>query len=203
MELRTMKMSELKPSPANPRQTLKPGDEDYESLKRSLDQFGYVEPIVWNERSGHVVGGHQRVTVLKEQGVSEVEVSVVDLSDAEERLLCLALNRVGGRWDRERLQTMLVEMTQQGVDLEATGFTALQVSRMVDAAGEKKKEPMYDLGLAPLEHYDFIMVVFEDARDWLVACNKLGIKKVRCERRHEQVGIGRVVKGTDLLNKLK
>lgn len=67
MEIREVPVEKLNPAAYNPRKDLKPGDPEYEKLKRSLDTFGCVEPIVWNERTGNVVGGHQRLKVLKNQ----------------------------------------------------------------------------------------------------------------------------------------
>lgn len=72
------KVSADKPKPAkyNPRKDLKPGGPEYEKLKRSIQEFGYVEPIVWNSRTGNVVGGHQKLKILKEQGFKEVDCVV-------------------------------------------------------------------------------------------------------------------------------
>jgi len=58
----------LNPAAYNPRRDLKPGDKDYEKLKRSIEEFGFVEPVVWNRRTGFVVGGHQRLKVLLDMG---------------------------------------------------------------------------------------------------------------------------------------
>ncbi|CAM5794058.1 hypothetical protein BBOR36S_03379 [Brevibacillus borstelensis] len=64
-------------NPYNPRIELQPGDLEYEKLKYSIEEFGYVEPIVWNERTGNLVGGHQQFKILvHEQGATEVEVSI-------------------------------------------------------------------------------------------------------------------------------
>ena len=63
--VRTIPISRINPAPYNPRLDLQPGDPDYEKLKRSLDTFGCVEPLVWNQRTGHLVGGHQRFKVLQ------------------------------------------------------------------------------------------------------------------------------------------
>ena len=70
----------------NPRVELQPGDAEYETLKRSLEQFGMVEPVVWNERTNRVVGGHQRLTVEAALGHEEVDVSVVDLDEIKEKV---------------------------------------------------------------------------------------------------------------------
>lgn len=69
MNLQKIAIDKLKLAKYNPRKDLKPGDPEYEKLKRSILEFGYVEPIVWNSRTGNVVGGHQRLKILKEQGL--------------------------------------------------------------------------------------------------------------------------------------
>ena len=66
--------------------------------KESLETFGCVEPIVWNKRTGNIVGGHQRFKVAKDLGYTEDNVVVVDLEDTQEKSLNLALNKVSGQW---------------------------------------------------------------------------------------------------------
>lgn len=61
MEIERRKVDELKAAEYNPRKDLRPGDAEYEKLKRSIQEFGYVEPVIWNKRTGTVVGGHQRL----------------------------------------------------------------------------------------------------------------------------------------------
>ena len=72
---------DLLPAEYNPRKDLKPGDAEYEKLKRSIEQFGYVEPVILNKTTGKVVVGHQRLKVLIVMGISEVECVVVELDD--------------------------------------------------------------------------------------------------------------------------
>jgi len=55
-----------------------------------------VEPIVWNKRTGNIVGGHQRLKVLLDMGMREVDCVVVDLDEAKEKALNLALNKIQG-----------------------------------------------------------------------------------------------------------
>ena len=110
MDIRKIPIDKLNPAPYNPRQDLQPGDPAYEKLSRSINEFGCVEPIVWNERTGNVVGGHQRLKVLRESGLSEVEASVVDLDPDREKALNLALNKITGSWDDTRLAELLREL---------------------------------------------------------------------------------------------
>jgi ParB-like chromosome segregation protein Spo0J len=86
-------ISELNPAKYNPRKDLKPGDPEYESLKKSMVEFDCVEPIIWNEASGNIVGGHQRIKVLEDLGYSEIEVSVVNLDD---QMCCHIRKNVNG-----------------------------------------------------------------------------------------------------------
>ena len=64
MQIEKKNVSQLLPADYNPRKDLKPGDKEYEKLKRSIEQFGYVEPVIWNATTSRVVGGHQRLKVL-------------------------------------------------------------------------------------------------------------------------------------------
>lgn len=70
------KIDELKPANYNPRKNLKPGDKEYEKLKKSITEFGYVEPVIYNKRTGIVVGGHQRLKVLKDLGYEEIDCRI-------------------------------------------------------------------------------------------------------------------------------
>lgn len=116
----------------NPRDDLQPGDPEYEKLKRSIEEFGYVEPIVWNVRSGNMVGGHQRYKILvNELGHTELDVSVVDLDEKQERLLNLALNKVSGRWNEEALASLLDELQAAGADLDLSGFEHMEIKQLL------------------------------------------------------------------------
>ena len=73
MQIEKIAVAELKAADYNPRKDLQPGDAEYEKLKRSIQEFGYVEPVIWNKRTGIVVGGHQRLKVMKDLGFTEVD----------------------------------------------------------------------------------------------------------------------------------
>lgn len=115
------KVADLKPAEYNPRKRLQPGDEEYERLKRSIETFGYVDPIIVNA-DGTVIGGHQRLYVLQELGYSEADVAVVDLSKQDEKALNIALNKISGEWDEEKLAAIFAELDLEGYELENTGF---------------------------------------------------------------------------------
>lgn len=125
MDIRLLKIAELKSAPYNPRITLRPGMPAYERLARSIDEFDLVQPIVWNETTGHVVAGHQRLEVLKQRGAVEVSAVVVALPLEREKALNVALNnaQVGGDWDPELLADLLTELSElPDFDATLTGF---------------------------------------------------------------------------------
>jgi ParB-like chromosome segregation protein Spo0J len=122
-EVRVLPVDRLVPAPYNPRKVLQATDPAYRKLERSIREFGLVEPLVWNERTGHVVGGHARLAILKAMGVTEVPVSVVSLSDAREKALNVVLNNqeAQSRYDPSRLAEVLDDLGQLP-ELELTGF---------------------------------------------------------------------------------
>ena len=123
-QIRILPIEQLLPAAYNPRRVLKPTDRAYRKLEKSLREFGLVEPLVWNERTGRVVGGHARLSILKAMGIAEVPVSVVNLSDAREKALNVMLNNqeAQGRYDPSRLADLLDEL-EELPELELTGFT--------------------------------------------------------------------------------
>ena len=87
MVIEKKKTADLLPAEYNPRKDLKPGDAEYEKLKRSVEQFGYVEPVIWNRTTGRVVGGHQRLKVLIDMGYTDVDCVVVQFSKQKQKAL--------------------------------------------------------------------------------------------------------------------
>lgn len=125
MILRELPLTELRPASYNPRRTLVPGDPGYERLARSLTEFSLVQPIVWNEQTGCIVSGHQRVAILKHRGAETAPVVVVSLPLEREKALNVALNNreVGGDWDNDKLVTLLTELEAlPDFDETLTGF---------------------------------------------------------------------------------
>ena len=97
-EIREVSIDKLIPFEENPRIISRHA---FTGLKRSIERFGCVEPIVWNEQTGHIVGGHQRYRVLLDAGAQNATVVVVTLSPEEERAANLTLNNpeIEGEWD--------------------------------------------------------------------------------------------------------
>lgn len=120
-------IDELIPADYNPRKDLKPGDAEYEKLKKSLQTFGYVEPVIWNKTTGNIVGGHQRLKVLKEFGLTEIECVVIEIDEAKEKALNVALNKISGEWDKDKLMLLIDDLRVSDLDVTFTGFDVSEI----------------------------------------------------------------------------
>ena len=129
MQIERKKIRDMDRAAYNPRIDLIPGDTEYENLRRSIITYGMIIPVVWNERTNRVVGGHQRLTVLENEGETETDVSVVDLDETQERQLNVALNKIEGGWDDEKLGQLLAEL---GDDAPLTGFTQAEIDSLTN-----------------------------------------------------------------------
>lgn len=133
MILRELPISKLNAAHYNPRKDLLPGDPEYKRIRRSIETFGLVEPLVWNEISGNLVGGHQRLKVLKEIGLKKAWVSILRIEDPkEERQLNIALNKVSGEWDIPKLKEVLLDIDDGAHDLELTGYDSGELKTLID-----------------------------------------------------------------------
>ena len=176
MRLEKVELDKLKEAAYNPRVKLEPGMDEYEKLRKSIETFGDVEPIVWNQRTGNVVGGHQRLQVLKDLGYKKATVSVVDMDEDAEKRLNLALNKARGDWDGKKLEQLLQEMDPDA--LEVSGFGADEVAILLennDGVGDWDGDDGDDDWQEDVNFYGASFVVterfrdIEQARAWLEA----------------------------------
>lgn len=146
-ELRTLPIEQLQPAGYNPRRVLSPKSPAYRKLKASLEQFGLVEPLIWNELTGRVVGGHARLRILRELGVAEVPVSVVRLDEAREKALNIVLNNqeAQSRYDPSKLADLLGELSDlEQLDLTGFGSETLATLRFEPDELPAQSEPAGD-----------------------------------------------------------
>lgn len=131
MNIQKIQVNKLIPATYNPRKDLKPSDEEYIKIKNSIENFGFVSPLVIN-KDMTVIGGHQRLKVLIELGYTEIECIVVDLDKTSEKALNIALNKIQGDWDEEKLENLLKELKTENFDLELTGFNSEEINDLLD-----------------------------------------------------------------------
>ena len=135
MKLKKIPMHKIQEADYNPRVDLKPGDPEYEAIKRSLDEFGLVEPLVWNEHNGVLVGGHQRLKILRARGDKDAWVSVVKIQDkGREMALNVVLNKGQGLFDMAKVADVFAQLKDLGLDPELTGFGEADVQEILRGA---------------------------------------------------------------------
>ena len=146
MNIEKKNVKDLLPADYNPRKDLQPGDPEYEKLKRSIEQFGYVEPVIWNKQTGRVVGGHQRLKVLIDSGITEVDVVVVDMNTEKEKALNIALNKISGEWDTDKLALVIADLQGADFDVSLTGFEPEELDDLFrDDVKDGVKEDDFDV----------------------------------------------------------
>lgn len=120
MELKTVKLSGIKPYKRNPRKN----DHAVEAVKESILQCGYCAPIVVDENMV-ILAGHTRYKALKDIGMEEVQIVVKDgMTDEQKQKYRLLDNKVGelAEWDKELLAEELLGLDFKGYDF---GFDEL------------------------------------------------------------------------------
>ena len=146
MEIEHIKITDLKPAEYNPRRI---SDDDYQKLKNSISTFGLVDPIIVNLKNMHIVGGHQRYDVLLEEHMLDndflAELPMIKLGDVgfvftdtnlsiadddHEKALNLALNKISGEWDEQKLQPLLEELELSPIDIQLTGFSEPELEEL-------------------------------------------------------------------------
>lgn len=211
MEIKKVKLKDLKLSPFNPRRI---AENNRFGLKNSLDKFGLVEPLVVNKRNNHIVGGNQRFEILKEKGIEELEVSFVDLNDMEEKALCIALNNPGlqGIYTHD-VTNLINELKNNRPDL----FDLLRMFEVKpdvieeyekDLKVKEKLDSVYqEIAIRPFEHYDYVFILAKDIWEWNFLHEFFKLEKVDVSMipGQKKIGLGRGVpasKFMELVEKL-
>ena len=132
MKIEQIDPAKLLAADYNPRQI---DAHQLEALKRSIGRWGFVEPVIVNKRSGTIVGGHQRTKAALELAMDKVPVTYVDLDDDAEKALNIALNKIAGEWDEDKLAGLLADLEKGGQ--EPTNSTSCSRASKVRAPNSK------------------------------------------------------------------
>ena len=134
MQLIEMEIKDLHEADYNPRLALEVGTPEFAKLKTAIEKFDMVEPLVWNKRTGNIVGGNQRLAVMKYLGKTKTPVSVIDVDETQEKLLSVALNKIKGSWDFEKLENLFAEFDYASLGI--TGFGADEIALIFEEDNE-------------------------------------------------------------------
>lgn len=146
MKWQTLPIDVLLPAVYNPRKSLKKGDKEYEKIKNSILEFGYVEPIIVNYDMT-VIGGHQRLTVLRDLGYKEVQCVVVEIKDESKvKALNIALNKITGVWNEQLLAELICDLQKSNFNVDFTGFEPPEIEQLFSKVHNKEiKEDDFDV----------------------------------------------------------
>lgn len=131
MDIQKININNLIEAKYNPRKDLKPGDNEYEKIKKSIEKFGYVEPLIVNCKNNNyfkIISGHQRYKVLKYLGYKEIDCILVSLDEKDEKALNIALNKISGEWDNKKLYELLKDFEKD--DFLLTGFDEKEFEKL-------------------------------------------------------------------------
>lgn len=183
----TVSRRELKNAPYNPRVI---SDRAKDLLKKNLGTVGLLEPIIWNRKTGNIVGGHQRLAALDALEGKEnytLTVSEVELDDATEREQNIFLNNPNaqGDWDIEALE----EMLKEGTNLENAGFSRAEVMQLFgdDALTHAPNEMVETLAEQVRETHERYWQLAEaagkdrDTDDFFIVCKDVEQRGRLCE----------------------
>ena len=141
MEIVKVDINELISPEYNPRQIT---DDEMEKLKNSINEFGYIAPIIVNKHNNHIIGGNQRYEALKSLGYTDVDVVFVDEPDLNrEKALNIALNKISGEWDFVKLADIIDELELNDFDIPLTGFDEQELENFyIEEENPKEHEPV-------------------------------------------------------------
>lgn len=213
MEQKRMDVWKIEEAIYNPRKRLRKGSKKYEALRRSIEEFGLVEPLVWNKRSvkqgwkkgtnGCLVSGHQRLQIIRELGWDEVDLVVVDVDEEREKTLNVILNKVEGEWDGAGLAKILTELDASKIPVQLTGFDGAELDRILAGAREEEPEWVYTPEL--LEEHNYLLLYFDNEVDWQSAKEAFGVGQVHdvgARPGWDRKGVGRVIPGAVIVRRI-
>jgi ParB-like chromosome segregation protein Spo0J len=133
-----VKVTELNFAKYNPR--IMPAEE-MSQLKASMRKHGLVLNLVVQKKNMTLIGGHQRVTGMRELcaelGVAPPEfafATVLDVDDATAKQLNVALNKIGGVFDEFKLGELLKSLPPMSeADVTSIGFRQCEVDALIKA----------------------------------------------------------------------
>lgn len=198
----------LKPNPANPNRH---SAHQIQLLAAIIQEQGWRAPITVSKRSGLIVRGHGRLEAALLMGCDRVPVDEQDYAnEAEELADLLADNRLSelAELDEGDLKKVIERLREAdpSFDVELTGFMEDEIAKLfADAANEDALETIPRMECQAFEHHDYLVFMFHDLRDWMLALQGMGVIEVdySISRTSQRIGIGRVLNGKRLLNLLQ
>ena len=154
MEILKLKISDLKQHPKNPRKHPK---ELLERLKRSIEEYGFTNPVLVS-KDNKILAGHARCKAAKELGISEVPVIRLDFEGAKADAYVIIDNKLNelSEWDIPLLESLIKDIEKSDFDVTLTGFDLTEIDELFSKSDDKEgKDDGYDVTKA-LEEASFV-----------------------------------------------
>ena len=170
MEIEKVKITDIIPAEYNPRTI---SENELTKLTNSINEFGLVDPIIINLKNMHIIGGHQRYEALISQHMLDnefmAELNLIQMGDIgwiftetdlkiesedHEKALNLALNKISGEWEFEKLSEILDDLSMEGFDIELTGFEDLEINERLPSSFDFDVELPRETHTNNIEGYD-------------------------------------------------
>ena len=201
MNNKVILLSAIQPATYNPRIITK---DEFAGLKNSLQAFGQQENLIVN-KDMTLISGHQRMRAMLSLGWTEAVCNVVDLDKHEEKKLNVIMNSqaISGTWDDLKLSEILEELKLDDnyIDLRLNALEPLDLSDI-----ERVEDPEIKFTEVLGESHNYVVLYFDNDIDWL-QLNSLyelsSVKALNSKDGYEKIGIGRVVRGSDFIKKIK
>lgn len=200
MRIEYVGLNKIRPYDNNPRLN----DTAMVAVENSIKEFGFRVPILV-DANGCIVAGHTRYKAAKHLGMKEVPiVRIEDLTDDQIKAFRIADNSTGSvaEWDDDLLAIELdgldFDMSEFGLDLGSDDDEEEAEARPSD----DKYKPLKKMELRAFEHYDYLVFVFDNQFDFMKMAQEFGVQKVDSGYGMKKIGIGRIIKGAKLVEKL-
>ena len=159
----TKSIKDINLAPYNPR---KMDENEMGKLMRSLQEFGFIDPIIVN-KNNTVIGGHQRISAWERLGNDSVPCIYVDLNNEKEKALNIALNKISGEWDNKKLSVLLDEINTSELDIDLTGFDDSELKKILGNSkdldivlGDNDSDDDFDIEYAPQANIKMLQLYF-------------------------------------------
>ena len=194
MKIEKVKINSITENPDNPR-TIK--GEKFNKLVKSIKDFPEmlkIRPIVVND-DNVILGGNMRYKASIRAGLSEVHIIKASGLTDEQQKEFIAKDNVGfGEWDWDVLANEW--------DVEKLEDWGIEVPSLNDFMDEHEPEIEFSEFLD--ESNNYVVLFFKNDIDWLQAQTHFSLKSVSSKRSNGKAwskGIGRVISGSEYLNK--
>ena len=128
-EVKYVAIDKLKPNPKNPRLI---SEDELGKLVWSIKEYGLIQPIIVNEKTNLIIGGHQRWTAAKSLELETVPVIYVDFNNIEADACNLALNKISGEWDFTKLSEFFMTAEELQNNIYTTGFDSNEIQKIIE-----------------------------------------------------------------------